>query len=158
MMANIGGDIGQEAGYPVLRQSRLTEPQHAIISANIPQKRPVGFDVDRPEPAAENDRTGSMATWSRHIQTSYQDYDRRQYSGYRHQPRTSRGRRHPQLEFEENCTQPINLEGDPTSLLNESLPREDQFRQNSEVEPELLLQPETRPISHEELVVEVKGI
>lgn len=35
---------------------------------------------------------------------------------------------------------------------------EDLCEENLEVEPKMLLQPETRPISHEHLVVEVKGI
>lgn len=35
---------------------------------------------------------------------------------------------------------------------------EDEPSEESDHEPELLLQPETRPISHEQLVVEVKGI
>ncbi len=35
---------------------------------------------------------------------------------------------------------------------------EDNFEKDSEEEPEMLLQPETRPISYEQLVVETKGI
>jgi len=50
------------------------------------------------------------------------------------------------------------LEGAPSSLLRESPPVEDQLGQDPEEEPEVLLQPETRPISHEQLVVVVKGI
>ena len=40
----------------------------------------------------------------------------------------------------------------------QSPPLEDRSEENPEMEPEMLLQPDTRPISHEQLVVEVKGI
>ena len=41
---------------------------------------------------------------------------------------------------------------------SEFVPREFEDIKKPEVEPEMLLQPDTRPISHEQLVVEVKGI
>lgn len=43
------------------------------------------------------------------------------------------------------------------SLSRDRFPEDEPF-EDPEDEPELLLQPETRPISHEQLVVEVKGI
>jgi hypothetical protein len=40
----------------------------------------------------------------------------------------------------------------------EDEPLGDEKSEGPEVEPEMLLQPETRPISHEQLIIEVKGI
>jgi len=60
--------------------------------------------------------------------------------------------------FNENTTQPVNLEGDQNPPSGQSPHVEGPSGEDFEVEPEMLLQPETRPISHEQLVVEVKGI
>lgn len=52
----------------------------------------------------------------------------------------------------------------PLIMLQDQRPRasgfqpEDDYPEAADEEPEMLLQPETRPISHEQLVVEVKGI
>jgi len=58
----------------------------------------------------------------------------------------------------EDIEQPADFEGAPSSLPRQSPPVEDQFRQAASEEPEMLLQPDTKPISHEQLVIEVKGI
>lgn len=58
----------------------------------------------------------------------------------------------------EDIEQPADFEGAPSSLPRQSPPVEDHFRQAASEEPEMLLQPDTKPISHEQLVIEVKGI
>ena len=50
------------------------------------------------------------------------------------------------------------IEEDIEQRNGQSPPTEDRFEENPEMEPEMLLQPDTKPISHEQLVVEVKGI
>lgn len=54
-------------------------------------------------------------------------------------------------------TQPVNLERGRRPSSSEPLPVDEQ-PELSEAEPEMLLQPETRPISHDQLIIEVKGI
>ena len=57
----------------------------------------------------------------------------------------------------EGSQKPIKL-GTDKPLSGGDTPPEDEPPEGSEAEPEMLLQPDTRPISHEQLVVEVKGI
>jgi hypothetical protein len=81
---------------------------------------------------------------SMHKDRAPMDDTNRRQQGDRGAPRTMR-------------TQPL-----PTASANMPA-RKDEYEEHDDeddydVEPELLLQPETRPISHEQLVVEVKGI
>ena len=52
----------------------------------------------------------------------------------------------------------VNLERDRPPSPGASPPVDDVSGENPEAPPEMLLQPETRPISHDQLVIEVKGI
>lgn len=58
----------------------------------------------------------------------------------------------------EDIVQPADFEVASSSLPRQSPPVEDQFRQAPSEEPEILLQPDTKPISHKQLVIEVKKI
>ncbi len=55
-------------------------------------------------------------------------------------------------------TSNVNLERDRPPSPGGSSPVDDVSGENPEAQPEMLLQPETRPISHDQLVIEVKGI
>lgn len=57
-----------------------------------------------------------------------------------------------------SSTQPAKLEEHRTEVPKETDSRPSYVNADPEPEPEILLQPETRPISHDQLVVEVKGI
>ena len=61
------------------------------------------------------------------------------------------------VSFLEESQKPIRL-GTEQKLSDGDSPSEDKPPEGSEVEPEMLLQSDTGPISHEQLVVEVKGI
>ena len=50
------------------------------------------------------------------------------------------------------------IEEDIEQRNSQSPPIEDRFEENPEMEPEMLLQPDIKPISYKQLVVEVKGI
>lgn len=63
----------------------------------------------------------------------------------------------PSSTILEESQKPITLGTEQASSGGESPPG-DEPPEGSEVDPEMLLQPDTRPISHEQLVVEVKGI
>ena len=63
----------------------------------------------------------------------------------------------PNFTILEESQKPIKL-GTEQPLSGGDTPPEDEPPEGSEAEPEMLLQPDTRPISHEQLVVEVKGI
>ena len=63
----------------------------------------------------------------------------------------------PNSTFLEESQKPIR-QGTEQTLSGGDSPLGDEPPEGSEVEPEMLLQPDTRPISHEQLVVEVKGI
>ena len=64
----------------------------------------------------------------------------------------------PAKRFDMPSTQPVVLEERCMELPNETDPELPDGQAEPELEPEILLQPETRPISHDQLVVEVKGI
>ena len=53
---------------------------------------------------------------------------------------------------------PIKLEGSQSAIKDEINSVTHELDSDWEADPEILLQPETRPISHDQLVVEVKGI
>lgn len=106
-----------------------TQLQELPISTNIPQKRRVGSDAGPPESAKETYRMGAMDTKGLHTQTSARDLLSATDPGRQHTPQD--------LDSIHGITRP---------------------RQSFEAEPEMLLQPKSGPISHEQLVVEVKGI
>lgn len=55
-------------------------------------------------------------------------------------------------------TSNVNVDRDRPPSPGASTPVDDVSGENPEAPPEMLLQPETRPISHDQLVIEVKGI
>ena len=63
----------------------------------------------------------------------------------------------PNVTYLEESPKPLRLETEQ-ELSGGDSPPVDEPPEGSEAEPEMLLQPDTRPISHEQLVVEVKGI
>ena len=64
----------------------------------------------------------------------------------------------PKTTCVEDSHKPLRLEMEQAPLSGGDSPPVDEPPEGSEGEPEMLLQPDTRPISHEQLVVEVKGI
>lgn len=58
----------------------------------------------------------------------------------------------------EKPSKPIKLEGNPSAIQDEIDSTTQGMDSDWDPDPEILLQPETRPISHDQLVVEVKGI
>lgn len=63
----------------------------------------------------------------------------------------------PDPTYREESQKPVR-QGTEQALSGGESPPGDEPPEDSEAEPEMLLQPDTRPISHEQLVVEVKGI
>ena len=63
----------------------------------------------------------------------------------------------PNRTFLEESQKPVRI-GTEQALSGGDSPPGDEPAEGLEAEPEMLLQPDTRPISHEQLVVEVKGI
>ena len=76
----------------------------------------------------------------------------------KHRPKLILNKDQQNKSNEKYPEQLMNLENDPTvneyEIDSETVPMDTDL----DAEPEILLQPETRPISHEQLVVEVKGI
>lgn len=61
--------------------------------------------------------------------------------------------------IEKSSSKPIKLEGKQSAIQDEIINATTQVMDADwDLDPEILLQPETRPISHDQLVVEVKGI
>lgn len=64
----------------------------------------------------------------------------------------------PLKKSDKSPVQPIKVGNDQTAPSDKNDTEPSYIDTDAEPEPDLLLQPETRPISHEQLVVEVKGI
>ena len=65
---------------------------------------------------------------------------------------------HPNCSLNEKSIQTVTLDRDRRPSSGGSPPVDGPPGDSLDTEPEMLLQPETRPISHEQLVIEVKGI
>lgn len=119
------------------------------------------------DPNADNPNLSAVNRRSKQEQNTRRIYDPRAHV-FRSRKTNDQPEKHPakliankeqQSKFDEKTTEQLmNLENEPTldeyEIDSENVPMDTDL----DAEPEILLQPETRPISHEQLVVEVKGI
>ena len=136
------------------RQGIPRDPLDRSMSSSNLWKRTMGGDIVFSDTGSDNYTTSNPGTRLRHAKVpcggfllTSPDLNRQSASSYDSELR-------PNVSGTE--VKPRNPEGQMP--ISGGSPPDDDNPGGPERDPEMLLQPETRPISHEQLVVEVKGI
>ena len=161
--ASGGFSVAREDSYEGFHQTSDMEYRRDIQCAKTPLWDPTTDNLNTGK-AFQRDRHQSLANNpSRRLNPS------KDYGSKSRKPSLLQRNRRPQAVKEysmPNESDPTLLEesqkpvrtGTEQGLSGGDSPPGDEPAEGLEAEPEMLLQPDTRPISHEQLVVEVKGI